>query len=58
MSPSPTRMKATMATTLMMANQYSNSAKLPTCIALMTIRPTETSATQTHCGTDGNHIEQ
>ncbi len=35
-------MKATMAMTLTIANQYSNSPKLPTCMALMAMRPTET----------------
>ncbi len=44
-----------MAMTLRMANQYSNSAKLPTCIALMARRPNETATTISHCDTVGNH---
>ena len=48
-------MNATIATTLISANQYSNSPKRPTCAVLMATSPTETAATQTHCGTPGNH---
>ena len=53
-SASPTTMKTTMATTLMSANQYSNSPNRLTGAVLMATNAAETPATQTHCGTSGN----
>src|SRR5438045_1961095 len=53
-SANPTAMKARMATTLIIANQYSNSPKLPTCMEFTTTRPVETRTTQVQPGTLGN----
>src|SRR5207249_2781309 len=50
-SANPTAMKARMATTLIIANQYSNSPKLPTCMEFTTTRPAETRTTQVQPGT-------
>ena len=54
---SPTIMNVTMAATLIMANQYSNSPKRLTCMALRATRAAETNTTQIHCGTFGNQNE-
>ena len=49
-----TAMNTMMATTLISANQYSNSPNLPTCRALIVTKPNETTMTQNHCETVGN----
>jgi hypothetical protein len=54
---SPTMMKATMAATLIIANQYSNSPRRFTCIELSPNSAAETSTTQIHCGTFGSQNE-
>src|SRR5215467_11057821 len=54
---SPTAMKATIAVTLIMANQYSNSPRRLTCMELSATKIAETSTTQIHCGTLGNQNE-
>ena len=43
-----------MATTLIIANQYSNAPNAPTCMALTATIAAEKSATNTHSGTSGN----
>ena len=53
-SARPKAMNATMATTLMSANQYSNSPNLLTCAVLIATSAIDAPATQTHCGTPGN----
>ena len=50
---SPKTIKTIMATTLISANQYSNSPKRPTCSVLTATRQIETATTHTHCGTRG-----
>src|SRR4029077_18479530 len=54
---SPTIMKAQMAATLIMANQYSNSPRRLTCMELSATRAAETNTTQIHCGTFGSQNE-
>ncbi len=54
---SPTMMKMTMAATLIIANQYSNSPRRLTCMELSATRAAETNTTQIHCGTFGNQKE-
>src|SRR5205823_13445487 len=53
-SARPVVMNATLATPLMIANQYSNSPKRPTFAVFIPPRPADTAATHSHRGASGN----
>ena len=54
----PNPMNARIATTLIIANQYSNSPKLPTPVAFKPTSSSENSTIHAQGGTCGNHQRQ